>query len=53
MGGITAQNLGHFVAAGASGFGLGSALFKPGATAQQVAAHARAFVAAWRAASNG
>lgn len=53
VGGITAQNLGHFVAAGASGFGLGSALFKPGATAQQVAAHARAFVAAWRAASNG
>jgi 2-dehydro-3-deoxyphosphogalactonate aldolase len=35
--------------AGASGFGLGSALYQPGATPQQVAARARDFVSAWNA----
>lgn len=53
VGGITPQNLPAYVAAGASGFGLGSALYKPGDTAPQVADHARAFVAAWRAANGG
>jgi len=33
-------------AAGASGFGLGSALYKVGLTAEQVGANARAFVQA-------
>lgn len=50
VGGITPQNLEPYVAAGADGFGLGSALYRPGDSAPQVAAHARAFVAAWRAA---
>ena len=53
VGGITPQNLPAYVAAGASGFGLGSALYKPGDTAPQVADHARDFVAAWRAANGG
>jgi 2-dehydro-3-deoxyphosphogalactonate aldolase len=50
VGGITPSNLHPYVAAGASGFGLGSALYKPGDSAQQVAAQARVFVDAWRAA---
>jgi 2-dehydro-3-deoxyphosphogalactonate aldolase len=49
VGGITPQNLADYRAAGASGFGLGSALYKPGATPQQVAVQAQAFVSAWRA----
>ena len=52
VGGITPQNLTAYLAAGASGFGLGSALYKPGDTAQDVAAHAKAFVTAWRSASS-
>lgn len=51
VGGITPRNLAAYVAAGASGFGLGSALYSPGASALQVAAAARGFVDAWRAAS--
>lgn len=50
VGGITPHNLAAYVAAGASGFGLGSALYKPGMAPTQVAAHAEAFVRAWRAA---
>jgi 2-dehydro-3-deoxyphosphogalactonate aldolase len=45
VGGITPTNMGPFLAAGASGFGLGSALYKPGNTAEEVGANARAFVA--------
>lgn len=47
VGGITRLNMAAYVAAGASGFGLGSALYRPGATAVEVAANARAFVSAW------
>ena len=50
VGGITPQNLAAYRAVGANGFGLGSALYKPGMTPQQVAVQARAFVAAWNAA---
>jgi 2-dehydro-3-deoxyphosphogalactonate aldolase len=49
VGGITLQNLAAFRAAGASGFGLGSALYKPGMTPQQVALQAQSFVNAWAA----
>jgi len=52
VGGITPQNLAAYRAAGASGFGLGSALYKPGMTAQQVVLQARAFVSAWAAATD-
>lgn len=48
VGGITPETLGTFLAAGASGFGLGSALYRPGMTATQVGERADAFVAAWR-----
>jgi 2-dehydro-3-deoxyphosphogalactonate aldolase len=48
VGGIAPETLQPFVAAGASGFGLGSALYRQGATPTQVAANARAFTAAWR-----
>jgi 2-dehydro-3-deoxyphosphogalactonate aldolase len=48
VGGITPQNMAAYVAAGASGFGLGSALFKPGSSPAQVATNALAFVQAWR-----
>jgi 2-dehydro-3-deoxyphosphogalactonate aldolase len=46
VGGIAPDNMGPWWAAGASGFGLGSALYKVGLTAEQVGANARAFVAA-------
>jgi 2-dehydro-3-deoxyphosphogalactonate aldolase len=45
VGGITPDNLAEWWAAGARGFGIGSALFKPGMTVQQVAKKADAFVA--------
>jgi len=48
VGGIAPESMAAFVEAGAGGFGLGSALYKPGATAADVAAKAKAFVAAWR-----
>ncbi|KTT12393.1 2-dehydro-3-deoxy-6-phosphogalactonate aldolase [Pseudomonas oryzihabitans] len=51
VGGITPDNMGPYVAAGANGFGLGSALYKPGLSAAQVSANAQAFAAGWRALS--
>jgi len=50
VGGITPDNMGPYVAAGANGFGLGSALYKPGLSAAQVSANAQAFAAGWRVA---
>jgi len=46
VGGITPGNVGAYLAAGASGFGIGSALYRPGRTAQEVGALAHDFVAA-------
>jgi len=46
VGSITPDNMGEYWAAGASGFGLGSALYKPGAQPAQVAENARAFMSA-------
>jgi 2-dehydro-3-deoxyphosphogalactonate aldolase len=48
VGGIGPQSMAAFVAAGANGFGLGSALYKPGASASEVAPSAAAFITAWR-----
>lgn len=53
VGGITPETMGPYVAAGASGFGLGSALYKPGLDAAGVRANARAFVRAWGALAAG
>jgi 2-dehydro-3-deoxyphosphogalactonate aldolase len=46
VGGITPDNMAPWREVGAAGFGLGSALYKPGFTADEVGARARAFVAA-------
>jgi 2-dehydro-3-deoxyphosphogalactonate aldolase len=43
VGGITPQNMNEYWVAGANGFGLGSALYKPGMTVEQVAQAAAAF----------
>jgi 2-dehydro-3-deoxyphosphogalactonate aldolase len=48
VGGISPQNMGPWLAAGALGFGLGSALYKPGKSAEAVRQDAQAFVAAFR-----
>ena len=48
VGGITPDNIAPYLAAGANGFGLGSALYSPGRSAAQVGEKAAAFVAAWR-----
>lgn len=48
VGGVTPDNLAQYVAAGADGFGLGSALYKRGGTAAETGVQARAFVEAWR-----
>ena len=45
VGGITPDNMQPYVDAGATGFGLGSALYKPGMTAEVVAEATRRFVA--------
>ncbi|HEY0925188.1 2-dehydro-3-deoxy-6-phosphogalactonate aldolase [Brevundimonas sp.] len=50
VGGVTPDNLAGWAAAGASGYGIGGALFKPGMTAAEVGERARAFVNAWNAA---
>ncbi|MCP1477311.1 2-dehydro-3-deoxyphosphogalactonate aldolase [Pseudomonas sp. EB276 TE3739] len=49
VGGITPDNMQAFIDAGVKGFGLGSGLFKPGMTPEQVAENAKAYVAAWKA----
>ncbi|HZU62927.1 MAG TPA: 2-dehydro-3-deoxy-6-phosphogalactonate aldolase [Novosphingobium sp.] len=46
VGGVTPDNLGAWMAAGANGAGLGSALYAPGLSAGEVGARAAAFVAA-------
>ena len=46
VGGIAPDNMEPWREAGAAGFGLGSALYKIGLTADQVATNARAFVSA-------
>lgn len=48
VGGMTPESIAPYAAAGASGFGLGSALYRPGNTPQEVAQQAQAFIQAWR-----
>jgi 2-dehydro-3-deoxyphosphogalactonate aldolase len=47
VGGISVGNMAAYRAAGASGFGIGSALFTPGMTAGEVADNAMKFIAAY------
>jgi 2-dehydro-3-deoxyphosphogalactonate aldolase len=48
VGGITPDNMAVYRAAGATGFGLGSALYAPGRSAEQVRLAAQNFVTAFR-----
>jgi 2-dehydro-3-deoxyphosphogalactonate aldolase len=48
VGGIAPESMAGYVAAGAGGFGIGSALYKPGMTAAEVRQRAEAFARAWR-----
>ncbi|QJR09616.1 2-dehydro-3-deoxy-6-phosphogalactonate aldolase [Usitatibacter rugosus] len=49
VGGVRPDNLGPWLAAGAVGFGIGSAIYKPGSTPEAVRERARAFNEALRA----
>lgn len=51
VGGANADNFAEFLKAGCSGFGIGSFLYKPGASIADVAARAREVVAAFDAAA--
>jgi 2-dehydro-3-deoxyphosphogalactonate aldolase len=47
VGGIGSSNMGPWLAAGATGFGIGSSLYSPGVTPQELGERARALVQAW------
>lgn len=49
VGGITPTNMAVFRAAGADGFGIGSALFQPGLAIASLRQNSTRFVASWRA----
>lgn len=48
VGGITPQSMAGWVKAGATGFGIGSQLYAPGASVDEVRMRAHAFAQAWR-----
>jgi 2-dehydro-3-deoxyphosphogalactonate aldolase len=48
VGGVTPEQIPAWKAAGATGAGIGSQLFTPGVTVDELGARARAFAAAWR-----
>jgi 2-dehydro-3-deoxyphosphogalactonate aldolase len=48
VGGVTPERIAPYRRAGASGFGIGSALYKPGASVDEVARAAQVFVRAWK-----
>lgn len=50
VGGITPESIAAYATAGASGFGLGSALYRPGDRHTDVARQATAFMQAWHSA---
>ena len=47
VGGVGPENFGDWTRAGADGFGIGSALYKPGLAADEVGARAATMVKAW------
>jgi 2-dehydro-3-deoxyphosphogalactonate aldolase len=53
VGGIQADNMRDYLAAGTTGFGIGGSLFKPGKSIDAIATDARALVAAFAAARAG
>jgi 2-dehydro-3-deoxyphosphogalactonate aldolase len=50
VGGVTPDSLAPWLAAGATGFGIGGQLYSPGVAAEELGKRAAAFVAAWHAA---
>ena len=48
VGGITPESMASWTAAGATGFGIGSQLYAPGTTEQDVHARALSYVEAWK-----
>ncbi|MBB4041692.1 2-dehydro-3-deoxyphosphogalactonate aldolase [Microvirga flocculans] len=53
VGGIQPGTMKPYVEAGANGFGLGSALFTPSLTVEEIGRNARSFSSAWRELSAG
>ncbi len=49
VGGVSPDNMAAYRQAGASGFGIGSALYKPGQSTTDTAAAAQRFIQSWRA----
>jgi 2-dehydro-3-deoxyphosphogalactonate aldolase len=49
VGGIRPDTMRPYIDAGANGFGLGSALFTPQMSSDEVARNARSFAEAWNA----
>jgi len=47
VGGVGTDSIAEYLDAGADGFGLGSSIYSPGDTAEEVAENAAEFVAAW------
>ena len=47
VGGVDAANIGEWMAAGATGFGIGSSLYKPGIAVEELRQRAIAMIAAW------
>jgi 2-dehydro-3-deoxyphosphogalactonate aldolase len=47
VGGVSDQNFAEYIKGGVTAFGLGSSLYKPGMTAADVAARAKATIAAY------
>ena len=47
VGGVDAANIGEWRAAGATGFGIGSSLYKPGIAIEELRQRAIAMIAAW------
>ena len=47
VGGVTPENMGDWLAAGASGFGIGSSIFKPGMNLAKISESAHSLVSAW------
>jgi 2-dehydro-3-deoxyphosphogalactonate aldolase len=51
VGGVEASNIADYLAAGVAGFGIGTNIFKPGMTADEVGANAGTLVASYDAAN--
>jgi 2-dehydro-3-deoxyphosphogalactonate aldolase len=49
VGGVSPETMADWVKAGATGFGIGGALYTPGVTLDQLKERAEAFVSTWRA----